>query len=219
MWNMCIWIYVLLHFLIRTGSESQKSVIKCDTRKTLLLLDGWMDLNQTSTQCSPTGGAGIWVVLSFWIQIRIRIWWQKMCDTLKMLFLLDGLMDLNQSWTQCSPSGGHLGCPQFLDPDQDPDMMTKNVWYMQNATPRGLDGFEPNLDTMFPHWGGKWVVLCVRIRTLWSQMSFMWRVTVVFSSCYIKRFLHAALEQRNIRCSYNECSNQKSPIFLLVVVL
>ena len=34
-----------------------KSVIKCDTRKTLLLLDGWMDLNQTSTQCSPSGGA------------------------------------------------------------------------------------------------------------------------------------------------------------------
>ena len=28
----------------------------CDTLKTLLLLDGWMDLNQTWTQCSPSGG-------------------------------------------------------------------------------------------------------------------------------------------------------------------
>ena len=111
MWYMCIWICVLLHFLIRTGSESQKSVIKCDTRKTLLLLDGWMDWNQTWTQCSPSEG-GVCVVLSFWI--RIRIWRQKMCDTLKTLLLLDGWMDMNQTWAQCSPSGGAFGlCSAF----------------------------------------------------------------------------------------------------------
>ena len=72
--NMCV-----TPFLIRTGSESQKSVIQCDTRKMLLLLDGWMDWNETWTQYSPSGG------------------------------------------------GGHLGCAQFLDPDQDPDLTTKNV--------------------------------------------------------------------------------------------
>ena len=155
MWYMCTCICVLLHFLIRTRSESQKSVIKCDTRKTLLLLDGLMDLNQTWTQCSPSGG-------------------------------------------------GHLGCAQFLDPDQDPDLTTKNVWYTKNATPpRRLDGYEPNLGTIFPWWGGIWVVVSfwiqIRIRILclsqnltfitlfncWSNFNQTWQICGTCVHAYV----------------------------------
>ena len=134
MWCLCTWICVLLHFLIRTGSESQKSVIKCDTRKTLLLLDGWMELNQTWAQCSPSGGAfGVcsvfgsgsgsgsddkkcvgqrpYEVLSY---RSVRLSSSVVHNWEKMLLLLDGWMDLNQTWTQCSPSGGASGlCSAF----------------------------------------------------------------------------------------------------------
>ena len=90
----------------------------------LLLQDGWMDLNQTRAQCSPSGGAsGLCSAFGSGSGSEIQKSVIK-CGTRKTLLLLDGWMDLNQTLTQCYPSGGHLGCAQLLDPDQDPDSMS-----------------------------------------------------------------------------------------------
>jgi hypothetical protein len=84
--------------------------------KMLLLLDGWMDLNQTWTQCSPSGGAsGLCSVFGSGSGSGSES--QKSvikCDTRKTLLLLDGWMELNQTWAQCSPGGGAFGmCSVF----------------------------------------------------------------------------------------------------------
>ena len=90
----------------------------------LLLLDGWMDLNQTWTQCSPSGGAsGLCSAFGSGSGSDDKKCVIK-CDTRKTLLLLDGWMDLSQTWAQCSHSDGAFGCVQFLDPDQDPDSMS-----------------------------------------------------------------------------------------------
>jgi hypothetical protein len=156
-------------------SSSSSSVVVHNWEKMLLLLDGWMDLNQTWTQCSPSGGAsGLCSVFGSGSGSGSES--QKSvikCDTRQTLLLLDGWMDLNQTWAQCSPSGGAFGvCSVFgsgsgsgfyvclkighflhfltADPiwtklgkyvvlvymnmcvtpffDQDPDLTTKNVW-------------------------------------------------------------------------------------------
>ena len=130
-----------------SGSESQKSVIKCDTRKTLLLLDGWMDLNQTWTQCSPSGGAsglcsafgsgsGFYVCLKIWHFLHFLTADPILTKLVK--YVVHVYMNMCVT--------------PFLDPDRiwEPKKCDK-VWYTQNATPpRRLDGLEPNLDTMLP---------------------------------------------------------------------
>ena len=106
-----------------SGSESQKSVIKCDTRQTLLLLDGWMDLNQTWAQCSPSGGAfgvcsvfgsgsgsGFYVCLKIWHFLHFLTAdpiWTKLGKYVVLVYM-------------------NMCVTPFFDPD--PDLTTKNVW-------------------------------------------------------------------------------------------
>ena len=116
--------------------------------------------------------------------------------------------------------GGHLGCAQFLDPD--PDLMTKNVWYTKNATPpRRLDGYEPNLGTMFPWWGGIWVVVSfwiqIRIRILclsqnltfftlfncWSDLS---QIVQVCGTCEHEYVCYSIFWSRP-KCTFYNMSN------------
>ena len=67
----------------------------CETLKTLLLLDGWMDLSQTWAQCSPSDGAfgvcsvfgsgsgsGFYVCLKIWHFLHFftaDLIWAKLC--------------------------------------------------------------------------------------------------------------------------------------------
>jgi hypothetical protein len=89
-------------------------VVVHNWEKMLLLLDVWMDLNQTWTQCSPSGGApGLCSVFGSGSGSESQKSVIK-CDTRQTLLLLDGWMDLHQTWAHCSPSGGVFGvCSVF----------------------------------------------------------------------------------------------------------